>query len=103
MRAHDTVHGEDFIRIRIAQQQRSWRDQGSHLGVVPTKIIDHIHAVAVTTDTAIDDVIAQIGDPGHRHGHLDAFVDGRRKPTVSASSAAAGDANPRTIDAWPAL
>ena len=78
-RADDAIERENAISIGIRYQQRPRGDEGRNLRIVPAVGVDHVHAGAVPFDAAIDDVIMETGDTGHRYRCFDAVVD-RREP-----------------------
>ena len=92
------VEWKDPILVGVGDQQGTWRHQGGDHGVVPSIGIDHEHAVAVTFDAAVNDVILQVGDAGYGNRNLDAIVDGSNPPRVGSSAASSGDSKPLPID-----
>ncbi len=96
--ADDSIERKDTVLVGIGDQQRSRCEQRGDLGIVPTVGVDLEHAVAVSFDAAVDDMIGQVGDPGDRDGDLDPIVEGADPPAVGSATGSSGHTNPATVD-----
>ena len=99
--AENSVEWKNNVTVRVADEQGPWRHQGRHQRIVPSMGVDHVHAVAVSLDATVDDVVFKVGDAGHGHGNLDARVDRGDPPTIGPAPAAAGHSYAGPIDLGP--
>ena len=96
--ADDSIEREDAVLVGVGDQQGTRGHECGDLGVVPAEGVDLEHAVAVAFDAAVDHMVGQVGDPGHRHRDLDPVVERRDPPAVGSATRAAGDADPVAVD-----
>ena len=91
MNVNDSIQRKNGILVRVADQQRTGCHKRGDSGEVPAICVHEIHAVAVSLDTAIDDMIPQTADSRHRYGTANAFIQRRQPPAVSSASRASRD------------
>ena len=99
----DTVERKDAIFVGVGDQQRPWGEQCRDLGVVPAERVDLEHAVAVALDAAVDNVIGQVRDAGHRDGDPDPVIECADPPAVGTTAGPSRDPDPLAIDLLPRL
>ena len=90
----DAIERKNRVLVRVADQQRTRRDERGDLVVIPAVGVHHEHAVAVPLDGAVHDVIVQRRDARGRRGDLHAIIERRDVPRIRAAAAA-----PRHADA----
>ena len=88
--AENAINRENAVLVRVADQQRPRSHQRHEAVIVPAVGVHVEHAVAVTLDAAIDDVIVHRRHPCRRGRRLDALIQCRHPPRVGSSATASG-------------
>ena len=96
--AEDTVDGEDGVLVSVHDQKRTRSRERDHAREVPAMRVHEEHAVAMSLDAAVDDLVLHVGDTGGGCAGLDALVERGDPPRVGTATAAAGDTKLRFID-----
>src|SRR5437899_5748795 len=103
VQSHHAIQREDRILVTVANEQRPGCNEGSDLGIIPAISVDAKHAIAMTFNGAVDDMIFEIGDPGDGASNFDALIQGGDPPRISAAATAAGDSESGFVHLRPGL